>query len=82
MIQKIILTFAIIAFLGQIVFSFLYSSEMITQNQVLSNNKKIITSLEEENNILENKYFNFVSPQKLDEYATTYNYQIIKQYLK
>jgi len=81
-IQKIILTFTILAFIGQIVFSFLYSSEMITQNQILTDNQKKVKVLEEENNLLENNYFNLISPQKLDEYVKANNYQSIKNHLK
>jgi len=81
-IKKIILTFTILAFIGQIVFSFLYSSEMVTQNQLLANNKKKIKILEEENNLLENNYFILISPQKLDEYIKANNYQSITNYLK
>jgi cell division protein FtsB len=81
-IQKIILTFAIIAFIGQIVFSFLYSSEMITQNQLLSDNQKQIKLLEENNNILENNYFNLTSPQIIDEFTKSNNYQYIKTHFK
>lgn len=82
MIQKIILTFTILSFVGQIIFSFLYSSEMITQNQTLSDNQIKLKQLEESNNLLENSYFQLISPQKLDEYAQSQNYQTITKHLK
>ena len=55
---------------------------MITQNQILTDNQKKVKVLEEENNLLENNYFNLISPQKLDEYVKANNYQSIKNHLK
>ena len=55
---------------------------MITQNQLLSDNQKQIKLLEENNNILENNYFNLTSPQIIDEFTKSNNYQYIKTHFK
>jgi len=55
---------------------------MITQNQILSDNQTQIKLLEENNNILENSYFNLISPQKIDEFSKSNNFQNIKTHLK
>ncbi len=63
----------------QIIFSFYYSSEIVSQNEILNNNLKLFEKFQKENKILEKKLSQITSIKTLSTFAQQKNYQFIKK---
>ena len=65
--------------LFQIIFSFYYSSEIVSQNQILNKNLEIFDKLKKENKLLEQQLSKNSSIDKIAKFAKEKNYQFIKK---
>lgn len=82
MIKKIFYITVLFLFLFQIIFSVIYSNDIVSENQFLSDANKKINQLNLENQNLNIKYLNLISLPVLEEYAKSKNYQPINKIIK
>lgn len=79
MINKFIGPIIFLIVLIQILFSFYYSSEIITQNNNLSKNSSQLSTLKIQNEELENKFAQITSLNNLNQIIKDRNFVPIKQ---
>lgn len=65
----------------QVLFSFYYSSEIITQNSLINKNQAILETLEIENQDLEEKFASASSLKQIESSVTQKNYINLKEKL-
>jgi cell division protein FtsB len=79
MVNKRLLYIFLLFLTFQIIFSFYYSNEIVSQNQLLNENLNIFNKLEKENKILEQEISQHTSIDKIFKFAQENNYQFIKK---
>lgn len=79
MINKFIGPIIFLIVLVQILFSFYYSSEIITQNNNLNKNLNQLSTLKIQNEELENKFAQITSLNNLNQIIKAKNFVPIKQ---
>jgi hypothetical protein len=79
MFNKNFLYLFLFFFIFQIIFSFYYSSGIISQNEILNNNLEFSTKLQGENKLLEKKLSEITSIKEISQFAKENNYQFIRK---
>ncbi len=79
MLNKKLLYLFLSFLLFQVVFSFYYSSEIVSQNEILNKNLELLDKFQKENKILEKNFSKSTSIQTISQFAKQKNYQFIKK---
>ena len=79
MFNKKLLYIFFIFLLFQIIFSFYYSSEIVSQNQILNKNLGVLDKLKKDNKLLEQQLSKNSSIDEIAKFAKEKNYQFIKK---
>lgn len=79
MFNKTLLYLFLFFIIIQIGFSFYYSSEIVSQNQILNENITLAEKLKKENRYLEQKLSLHYSIDKIFQFTKEKNYKLIKK---